>query len=88
VRLDPKALGWAAGIAAMALFLVCALAVALAPESTAAVGGFLLHADLEGLVRTPTWTSFVGGLIGWGAFAALVFSLVAILYNRFGGARG
>ena len=88
MRLDPKALGWAAGIVAVTLFLICALAVAIAPESTTAVGGFLLHADLQGFARSLTWINFVGGLLGWGIFAAVVFSMLAILYNRLGGARG
>lgn len=88
MRLDPKALGWAAGIVAVTLLLICSLAVALAPETAAAVGGFLLHVDLQGFARTLDWTNFVGGLLGWGIFATVVFSLVAVLYNRVGSARG
>ena len=88
MRLDPRAFGWAAGTVAVTLFLICSLAVALAPETTAAVGGFLLHVDLQGFTRSLTWTNFVGGVLGWGIFATVVSSLLAVLYNRLGGAGG
>jgi hypothetical protein len=67
---------------------VCALAVALAPDATTALAGFLIHADLAAFTRTLTWGNFVGGLLGWGLGTALVFSLVAVLYNKLVGARG
>jgi hypothetical protein len=88
MRLDPKAFGLAAGIVAVVLFVICAIAVALAPDFTTAVGGFLLHADLSSFSRSLTWGNFIGGLLGWGAGTAIVFSLVAVLYNRLGVARG
>lgn len=88
MRLDPKALGLSAGIVAVVLFVVCAIAVALAPDATMAVGEALFHADLSALTRSLTWGNFVGGLFGWGVGTALVFSLVAALYNRLSGGRG
>jgi hypothetical protein len=87
MRLDPKAFALAGGIVAAVLFVVCAFAVAIAPEATTAVGGFLLHADLESFTRSLTWGNFVGGLLGWGLGTAMVFALVAALYNRLGVAR-
>jgi hypothetical protein len=88
MRLDPKAFGLAAGLAAVMLFVVCAIAVALAPDATTALAGFLIHADLGDFRRTLTWGNFVGGLLGWGVGTALVFSLVAAFYNRLSGGRG
>jgi hypothetical protein len=88
MRLDPKAFGIAAGITAVVLFVVCALAVALAPDATTAVAGFLIHADLGAFTRTLTWGNFVGGLLGWGLGTALVCSLVAVVYNKLVGVRG
>ena len=88
MRLDPKAFGLAAGVAAVVLFVVCAIAVALAPDATAALGGFLFHADLSAFTRSLTWGNFIGGLLGWGAGTAIVFAFVAALYNRLGGIRG
>ena len=88
MRLDSKALGIAAGIVAVALFVICWIAVALVPDFTAAVGSFLFHADLSGFTRSLSWANFIGGLIGWGVGTAIVFSLIAALYNRLGVARG
>jgi hypothetical protein len=62
--------------------------VALAPEFTTAVGGYLLHADLSSFTRSLTWGNFIGGLLGWGIGTAITFALVASLYNRLGVARG
>ena len=88
MRLDAKAFGLAAGIVAVVLFIGCAIAVALAPQATTALAGFLIHADLSSFTRTLTWGTFIGGLLGWGVGTALVFAMVAVLYNRLGGARG
>ena len=88
MRLDPKALGLAAGAAVVVLFVVCAIAVVVAPDFTTALGEFLFHADLRSFTRSLTWGNLIGGLLGWGAGTAIVFSLVAVLYNRLGGARG
>jgi hypothetical protein len=82
MRLDPKAFGLAAGVAAVFLFVICAIAVALAPDATMAVGEVLFHADLSAFTRTLTWGNFIGGLIGWGVGTALVFWFTAALYNR------
>jgi hypothetical protein len=84
MRLDWKAFGLAAGIAAMVLFVICWIAVALVPGFTVAVGSFLFHTDLSGFTRSLSWANFIGGLIGWGVGTALVFSLIAELYNRLG----
>jgi hypothetical protein len=82
MRLDAKALGLAAGLAAAILYVVCAIAVALAPDATTTMAGFLIHADLGDFGRTLTWGNFVGGLLGWGVGTGLVFWLVATFYNR------
>ena len=63
MRLDARALGLAAGVTAGALFILCALAVAIAPEATRAFAGHLIHVDLSGMTRTLTIGSFVGGLV-------------------------
>jgi hypothetical protein len=88
MRLEPKAFGLAAGIVATVLFVICATAVALAPEAATAVGGFLFHADLSSFTRSVSWSNFVGGLAGWSLGTAAVSTLVAVLYNRLRGATG
>ena len=83
MRIDARAFGLAAGLTAAVLFIICATAVAVAPDSTTSVASFLIHLDLSGMSRSMTWTSFVGGLLAWSVGAALTFGFTARLYNRF-----
>jgi len=85
MRLDARAFGLAAGAAAAVLFVICAVAVAIAPEATTAFAGHLIHVDLSGMTRTLTFGSFVGGLICWFAGTTVTFWLVAAIYNRLAG---
>ena len=82
MRLDTRAFALAAGGAAAILFTLCALAVAIAPDSTTALFGYLVHVDLSGLPRTLTFGSFVVGLLAWTVGTALTFGLAAKIYNR------
>lgn len=84
MRIDPRALGLAAGTVAAGLFVVCAAAVAVAPDWTTALAGRLVHLDLSGLARTLSWSSFFSGLICWTLGTGLVFAALGALYNRFG----
>lgn len=83
MRLDIRAFAFAGGIAAAILFVICAAAVALAPQATTAFAGELIHADLSGIARTLTWGSFILGLVVWTAGTALTCGFVAATYNRF-----
>jgi membrane protein YqaA with SNARE-associated domain len=82
MRLDARAFGIAAGATAAVLFILCALAVAIAPGPTTAFAGYLIHTDLSGLSRSLTLANFVGGLVCWALGTALTFWLVAAIYNR------
>lgn len=82
MKLNPRAFALAGGSTAAALFVICAAAVAVAPEKTTAFAGFLIHTDLSGFVRTLTWGSFFGGLASWALGTGLIFGLVAWMYNR------
>ena len=89
MRLDARAFSLAGGVAAAVLFIICALAVAIAPGPTTAFAGYLIHTDLSGMSRSLTVGSFVGGLIGWAVGTSLTFGLVAAVYNRLvGGSSG
>ena len=82
MSLNARAFGLAAGLTAAVLFILCAAAVAVAPGSTTALFGYLIHADLSGFTRTLTWGSFAGGLILWSAGTGLTFALAAWFYNQ------
>jgi 2TM family of unknown function (DUF5676) len=82
MRFDARAFGTAAGIVAAVLFTICALAVAVAPDQSTALAGYLIHMNLSGMTRTVTLGSFVGGLIIWTLGTAIVFGSAAAIYNR------
>ena len=82
MRLNARTLGMAAGATAAVLFIVCSLAVAVAPGATTAFFGYLVHMDLSGLPRTLTLGSFIGGLVAWTFGTALTVGLAAAIYNR------
>ena len=85
MSLNIRAFSWAAGLTAGALFVLCAAAVATAPEATTRFAGFLFHTDLTGFTRTLTLGNFIGGLVAWTLGAALSFGFAGWLYNRLGG---
>ena len=87
MKLDARAFGLAAGTTAGVLFVLCALAVAIAPEATTAFAGYLIHADLSGITRDLTLGSFVGGLVCWTVGTTLAFWLMGTVYNRLTGVR-
>lgn len=80
--LDPVAFGLAAGTVAAVVFALCALAVAVAPATTAAVFGYTLHLDFTGIMRPVTFSGFVGGFVCTGIGVGLAFGAAAALYNR------
>lgn len=85
MRLDSRAFGYAAGTVAAALFVLCALGVAVAPAATTAMASAIIHIDLSGMARTITWGTFFAGLVCWTLGVGLTFAAVGGLYNRFSG---
>lgn len=83
MRIDIRALGLAAGTVAASLFVLCAAAVAVAPDWTTSAAATLVHVDLSGLARTLSWSSFFTGLVCWSVGTGLVFAALGALYNRF-----
>jgi 2TM family of unknown function (DUF5676) len=82
MKLDARAFGLAAGLMVGVLFIVCAVAVAVAPEATTAFAGHLIHSDLTGITRSLTLGSFVGGLVCWTAGTTVAFWFMGAVYNR------
>ena len=81
MKLNAGAFGGAAGLAAAALFTLCAAFVAVAPGTATGVFGYVLHLDLTTLARPLTVGSFVGGLLFWAIGSALAFAAAARIYN-------
>ena len=81
MKLNISAFASAMGFALAAGFTVCAFFVAVAPEATAAVIGYLLHINLSGLTRPLTFPSYIAGVLAVGLYAALWSALAAKIYN-------
>src|SRR5512147_2506531 len=77
MRLDTRAFAFAAGVTTAVLFVICALAIAIAPGPTTAFAGYLILMDLSGIQRKLTIGSFVVGLIVWTVGVGLTFGLTA-----------
>jgi len=82
MRLDTRAFAIAAGMTAAMLFVLCAAGVAVAPGSTTAFLGYIVHLDMSGMRRELTVASFIVGLIAWTLGTALTFGFAAMMYNR------
>jgi hypothetical protein len=82
MKLNVRALSFASGIVAAASYIVCALAVAIAPGLTSRFFSFVFHIDLTGLSRAITWASFFGGMLLFSVGEAVLVGLTAWCYNR------
>lgn len=82
MKLDTRALTLAAAVVAAVLYALCALLIALAPEATMRVAGYLMHVDLGGISRPISWGGVLAGLTAWTAASAACAYALAELYNR------
>lgn len=81
MKLDIRALALTGGTVAAALFALCTLFVALAPEATVWATRELFHLA----VASPpvmTWIGALTGLLFWFLSTALTAAAFATLYNR------
>jgi hypothetical protein len=81
MELKASALGLAAGMIAALAFTICAFFVAVAPEATAAVIGYLLHINLAGLPRSISWASYFAGVVAIAVWTGLWAAAAAKIYN-------
>ncbi len=79
MKLNIRAFAFAQTVAAAILYAVCSFFVAFLPEAAARLGGYAFHADLSGIMRPLSASSFVVGLllvsIGWGLLALIMASV-------------
>ncbi len=85
MKLDSKAFGIAAGVAAAVVSEACALIVGVAPDFATNLVGSVIHLNLAPLARNVTWGNALGGMAFWGLGTAVVFTFGAWLYNRVSG---
>ena len=82
MRLDLEAVAKAVGTVAAMAYVVCAGLVALLPEAFTNAVGYVAHADLSGLSRSISWTSFFVGLVAWTLACVLSATATGAVYNR------
>ncbi|HET6795810.1 MAG TPA: DUF5676 family membrane protein [Gemmatimonadales bacterium] len=82
MRLDARAFGLAGGTVAAILYLICGVAVLLAPEATTTLASYITHMDLSTMPRIMTASGFLMGLAFWTFGTAAVFAAVAGVYNQ------
>ena len=82
MRLRPRTLGISAGLVAASTFIVCGLLVAVVPGAASSVFSWVFHINLTGMTRPISMANFLGGLLAFSIFVALVVGGTAGLYNR------
>ena len=81
MELKASAFGFAVAIVVAAAFTVCSFFVAVAPEATAELIGYLLHINLTGLTRSISWASYFAGVVGIAVWTGLWAGAAAKIYN-------
>lgn len=85
MKLNIKAVVIAVAIVGAALFTLCRVAFAIAPESTLATVKYLTHIDWSPVTMPVTLGGFVSGLIVFTIFMAIVGAVWALIYNSLAG---
>ena len=81
MKLNIKAVAIAEAVVAGALFVLCRLAFALAPEATLAALKYLTHIDWSSVVMPVNWGGFLSGLVLFTVFTVVVGAAWAWIYN-------
>jgi hypothetical protein len=82
MKLNAPAMALAAAVVAAAFFAVCVFFVAVAQVETARFIGYVFHLDLTGISRSPTWLSFLVGVVSLAIYVGLFGGILAAVYNR------
>jgi len=81
MKLNIKAIVIAEAIVGAALFILCRLAFAVAPETTLAALKYLTHIDWSPVTMPVTLGGFISGLVVFTIFMAVVGAIWAWIYN-------
>jgi hypothetical protein len=81
MKLNIKAVAIAEAVVAGALFVLCRLAFALAPEATLAALRYLTHIDWSSVAMPVDWGGFLSGLAVFTVFTAVIGAAWAWIYN-------
>lgn len=82
MKLNVKAVVIAEAVVGAALFILCRLAFAVAPDATLASLKYLTHIDWSPVTMPVNWGGFIVGLIVFTVFIGVVGAAWACMYNR------
>ena len=85
MKLNIKAIAIAEAVVGAALFILCRLAFAVAPDATLSALKYLTHIDWSPVTMPVTLGGFIAGFIVFTIFMALVGAIWAWIYNRLAG---
>ena len=77
-----RSLGLSAGTVTAIAFGICGLFFALAPVSSAAVMGWIMHSDTTMMTHRVSAFSLIAGVVVLGVYVGLIVGLIAAFYNR------
>ena len=81
MKLNIKAIAIEEAVVGAALFILCRLAFAVAPEATLSTLKYLTHIDWSPVTMPVTLGGFIAGLIVFTIFIAVVGAVWAWIYN-------
>ena len=84
MNIDTRRLALSVGAAIAVLWTICSALVAIQPALMMSITAHMMHANMDGVGWTMTWTGFFVGLISWTICAAVTGWLIGWIYNYFG----
>lgn len=82
LKLKPQSLFIATTILVGFLYSLCALFVAVSPQSTMAFLSYVSHLDLVAIAQPITWDAFFVGLVFYALGTGLLVAFIGYYYNR------
>ena len=81
MRINSLSFGIASAATAAVFWLLCSAIVAVMPGPMMNMSGHMVHANLDGMMWTLTFSGVIVGLLVWSLFAGLFGWVLAVIYN-------
>ncbi len=82
MKLNTNAFALAAASAVAVVWVACSILVALVPDMSMNMTGYMIHADFGAMQWNMNFGGFVAGLFMWSIFAGVTAWLIATVYNK------
>ena len=81
MKINQTAFGIASAATAGVFWLLCSAIVGIMPGPMMNMSGHMVHANLDGMNWTLTFSGVVVGLLVWSVFAGIFGWVLALIYN-------